>query len=161
MEKKKECIWVSSDEVNEPTACYTKWNKSEREKQISYINAYIWNLGKWYWWTYLQGRNRDSDIENRFMDTAGEGEGRMNWGSSTEIHTSLCVKQIPPGVTFAFTASAAAGQWSLCQVGWTPGSETEPKGSSNKWLFPHWTWGGEEHFYCPLGCKGLLWWFSG
>ena len=22
--------------------------KSEREKQISYINAYIWNLEKWY-----------------------------------------------------------------------------------------------------------------
>ena len=22
--------------------------KSEREKQISYINTYMWNLGKWY-----------------------------------------------------------------------------------------------------------------
>ena len=35
---KKECIWVSATELNEPRAYYTKWNKSEREKQILYIN---------------------------------------------------------------------------------------------------------------------------
>ena len=28
----KKCIWVSSNEVDEPTACYTEWSKSEREK---------------------------------------------------------------------------------------------------------------------------------
>ena len=37
-------IWVSCSEMDEPRACYTEWSKSEREKQISYINAYIWNL---------------------------------------------------------------------------------------------------------------------
>ena len=26
----------------------TQWSKSEREKQISYINAYMWNLEKLY-----------------------------------------------------------------------------------------------------------------
>ena len=31
-----------SVEVAEPRAYYTEWNKSEREKQISYINAYIY-----------------------------------------------------------------------------------------------------------------------
>ena len=41
---KKEYIWVSSNEVDETGAYYTKWNKSERERQILYINAYIWNL---------------------------------------------------------------------------------------------------------------------
>ena len=40
---KKEHIWVSSTEVAEPKA-YTKWSKPEREKQISYINTYAWNL---------------------------------------------------------------------------------------------------------------------
>ena len=49
-------------------------SKSEREKEI-YINAYIWNLEKWYRWTYLQGGNRDADIENKHVDT-GEGVGR-------------------------------------------------------------------------------------
>ena len=28
---KKECIWVSSDEVDEPRTYYTEWSKSERE----------------------------------------------------------------------------------------------------------------------------------
>ena len=62
---KKECIWVSSSEVDEPTACYTDWSKSERKKQISYINANTWNLKNWFWWTYLQGRDWDADIKNR------------------------------------------------------------------------------------------------
>ena len=61
---KKECIWVNSSEVDEPRACYTQWSKSEREKQILY-NTYIWNLQKWYWWTYLQGRNRDRHREQK------------------------------------------------------------------------------------------------
>ena len=28
--------------------CHTEGSKSEREKQISYINSYMWNLEKWY-----------------------------------------------------------------------------------------------------------------
>ena len=41
---------VSSNEVDEPRANYTEWSKSEREKQMSQINTYIWNLERWYWW---------------------------------------------------------------------------------------------------------------
>ena len=41
---KKERIWVYSNQVDEPRAYYTEGSESEREKQISYINAYIWNL---------------------------------------------------------------------------------------------------------------------
>ena len=41
---KKELIWASSSEVDETRACYTEWSKSEREKQISYNNTYIWDL---------------------------------------------------------------------------------------------------------------------
>ena len=40
----KECIWVSSNEVDETRAYYIEWSKSERETQILYINAYRWNL---------------------------------------------------------------------------------------------------------------------
>ena len=39
-------MWVSWTEVDEARACYTEWSKSEREKQIAYINAYIWNVEK-------------------------------------------------------------------------------------------------------------------
>ena len=45
----------------------------------------------------MQGRNRDSDIENRLTDTAWEGEGGMNKESSIETYTSPCVKQIASG----------------------------------------------------------------
>ena len=37
----KEQNWVIRSDVAEPRVCYTEWNKWEREKQISYIKAYI------------------------------------------------------------------------------------------------------------------------
>ena len=82
-----EQIWISSSKATEPRAYYTEWRKSEREKQILYTIAYIWNLEKWYWWTYLQGRNRDTDIENRTVDTEWEGKGRMNWENNIKTYT--------------------------------------------------------------------------
>ena len=36
--------------------------------------------------------NRDADIQNRLVDTVGEGEGEVNWESSTDIYTLPCVK---------------------------------------------------------------------
>ena len=30
-------MWVSWSEMDEPRACYTEWNNSEREKQISLL----------------------------------------------------------------------------------------------------------------------------
>ena len=57
---------------------HTEWNKSEREKQVSYINVYIWNLEKWYRRTDFQGRNRDTEVEKRHMDPEREGEGGTN-----------------------------------------------------------------------------------
>ena len=71
----------------------TLWQSEVRRgKQILYINAYIWNLGKWYWLTYIQGRNRDTDIGNRLEDTAWEGEGGAHWENSTETCTLPYVK---------------------------------------------------------------------
>ena len=52
---------------------------SQKEKNKYHINAYIWNLEKWYRWTYLQGTNRDADVEDGPVYTAGGGEGGMNW----------------------------------------------------------------------------------
>ena len=86
---KKERIWVSWAEVDERTACYTEWSKSKRENQILYINAYIWNLEKWHWWTYFEGRKRDT--ENSFVDTMGGGEGKLTWETSIETqYITIC-----------------------------------------------------------------------
>ena len=41
---KKKCILISSSGVDESRAHYTESSKSESERQIWYINAYIWNL---------------------------------------------------------------------------------------------------------------------
>ena len=38
----KESIWVCSNEVYKTEANYTEWSKSERERQIMYINTYIY-----------------------------------------------------------------------------------------------------------------------
>ena len=35
----------------------------------------MWNLEKWYRRSYLQSRNRDTDVENKYIDTKGKGEG--------------------------------------------------------------------------------------
>ena len=44
--------------------------------------------------TYFQGSNRDTDTENGHVDTGEEGEGGMNWESSTDIHILPCVNQL-------------------------------------------------------------------
>ena len=58
--------WMDLETVTESKV------KSEREKQISYINTYMWNLEKWYR-SYLQSRNKD--IENKLTDIKVGGCG--------------------------------------------------------------------------------------
>ena len=45
----------------------------------------------------MQGRNRDTDIENELVDIVRKGEGGMNLESSTDICTLPCVKQMASG----------------------------------------------------------------
>ena len=82
-----EHIGVSYSEVDEPRAYYTVWNKSEREKQISHIYVYIWNLEKQYWRYCLQRRNGKADIQNGLVDIVGDGKGGMNWESRMDTYT--------------------------------------------------------------------------
>ena len=70
----------------EPIAYYTEWSQSDREWQISYVNAYLWNLESWYWWSYFQGNKGDAGIKDRLLHTEGEGEGETIWESNTETH---------------------------------------------------------------------------
>ena len=88
---KKEHIWVSSNEVDKPKAYNTEWSNSEREKQISYTNAYIWNLERWYWWTYLQGSSGDTDIrEQTYGHGGGEQRGWDVRKSDMETYITIC-----------------------------------------------------------------------
>ena len=46
----------------------------------------------------MQGRNRDTDVENKHMDTkggkwgAGGGGGEMNWAIGIDIYILICIK---------------------------------------------------------------------
>ena len=76
---KKEWNWVICRDLDGPRDCHTEWSKPEREKQMSYINAYMWNLEKCYRWTRgLQGRNREIDVDNQCVDTKGR-KGGVGW----------------------------------------------------------------------------------
>ena len=68
--------------------------ESGRERQISYNIAYMWNLEKCYGWTYLQGRNRDTDVEKKkdktqLLDTKGGKRGEMNWETRIDIYITI------------------------------------------------------------------------
>ena len=99
---KKERNWVICWDVDESRDCHTEWSKSEREKQILYINACMCNLEKWYRWTSLQGRSWDTVVENRRMDTKGGNCGGVgcwcaeldDWDMYTliDMYTLMCIK---------------------------------------------------------------------
>ena len=75
-----------------PRDYHTKWSESDRERQISYDITYMWNLKKWYKWSYLQNRNGLTDIENKLMVTKGERGGGINWEFGINIYTLLYIK---------------------------------------------------------------------
>ena len=62
----------------EPRAYCTEWTVRKRKIKTVYQCIYI-ESRKMVLWAYLQGSNRDADIENRLTDTVREGEGGMNW----------------------------------------------------------------------------------
>ena len=54
--------------------------KSERERQISYINVYVHNLERWYWQSYVQGNKEYTDVKNKILDSVGEEKGgKFEW----------------------------------------------------------------------------------
>ena len=76
---KKDRIQVSPNEVDEPRAYYG----------VKYTHACVCNPERWYWWTQVQGRKGDADIENRLLNTVGEGDDGTNWENSTETYITI------------------------------------------------------------------------
>ena len=54
--------------------CHADWSKWGRERYISYDITSMWNV-KRYKWTYLQNRNRVTDIESKLIVAKSAGEG--------------------------------------------------------------------------------------
>ena len=77
---KKEWNNAICSNMDGPRDYHTKWSKSDRERQTSYDITYMWSLKKWYKRTYLQNRNRLTDIENKLTVTKGQRWGRDKLG---------------------------------------------------------------------------------
>ena len=61
-----------------PRDYYAKWNKPNRERQISYEITYMWIIKIKR--IYLQNTSIPTDIENKLMVTKGQrGEGGKNY----------------------------------------------------------------------------------
>ena len=75
-----------------PKDVHAEWSKSEREKQILCVNAYMWNLEKWYRWTYLQSRNKDTDLVNKCSAINGEDGEWNKLEDGVNVSTLLCIK---------------------------------------------------------------------
>ena len=58
-------IWMNLEAVIQ-----NEVSLKEKQKQI-YTNAYMWDLEKRQRSFYLQIRNRDTNVENKHMDTKG------------------------------------------------------------------------------------------
>ena len=71
----------------------------------------MWNLEKWYRWTYLQNQNRDTDVGNGHVDTGGAGRGGRDKQIRIDVYTLPCVKHMASGDSQYSTRSSA-----LCSV---------------------------------------------
>ena len=63
----------------------------------------------------MQNRKRDTDVQNRLLDSVGKGEGGMFRENSIETSVLSCVKQITsPGWMHETSAQA----WCTGKMGW-------------------------------------------
>ena len=98
------------------------FDAAQNKKKISYINAHLWNLEKWYRWTYFQGRNRDADTEKGPVGGVGDGGESGDW-----LPALLCIKQAAGGNLLISTGCSA---WFpvMTQMGGIQGWEGGPEG---------------------------------
>ena len=65
----------------------------QRERNIIWYRLYAESKKKWYKWTYLQNRNRLTDLENELMVTMGEGcQGGIVREFGIDMYTLLYLK---------------------------------------------------------------------
>ena len=70
---KKEQNWVICRDMDGPRVCHAQWS----QKNMLYINTYMWSPEKWYRWSYLQSRKRE--VENEYTDAEGAKTLHTQW----------------------------------------------------------------------------------
>ena len=91
-------------------SCYAKWSNSEREKQISCINEYMWTLERWYWWTCLQSNSEDAEAENRLVET-GCFKGRMREWAGPGGLSRVREGNIPKSWSMSLPSGSVSASW--------------------------------------------------
>ena len=65
---------------------------SQRKTNITWYRLNV-EYKKWCKWTYLQNRNRVTDVEKKLMVSKGDwGEEGINWEIETDIYTLQYIK---------------------------------------------------------------------
>ena len=59
---------------------------------MSTNDSILWNLEKWYRWSYLQSRNRVTEVGDK--DIKGERRGGRNWEIGVNTYTLLCITSL-------------------------------------------------------------------
>ena len=121
--------WLNLEPIKE-------WSKSERGKQISSANTYIWTLERWCWWTYLQGSSRYRG------QTYGHSRGResgTHWNSGMDTYTLPYVKSIASG-NLLYDAGTSAQLMQGAQppprgVGWGGRWEWDSRGKGHMYTY--------------------------
>ena len=85
---------VKSNNVFQKIKSNTEWSKSGREKQMPYINTYMWNLEKWCRWNYCTGQEYRHRHGGQTCGHKQDKGDRMNWETGTDrdwhAHTTMC-----------------------------------------------------------------------
>ena len=85
---KKEWNNAICTDMDGPINYHLKWSKLDKDKYI----IYMWNLKKWYEWTYLQNRNRLNKYRKQTWlpkGIAGLGGDKLG-GWDLCIYTAIC-----------------------------------------------------------------------
>ena len=95
------------------------------------------NLAKCFWvswWKVFNGLkaelpwNSDTDVENRYVGTVGEGEGGVNWESGIDMYTLPYVNQTASGGCCIAQGAQPGALWCPRGLGWGVGVRFRRKG---------------------------------
>ena len=131
---KKECIWVSSNEVGESGASYTDWSKSERERQILHINSIYMEFRKMVLMILHTGQQRRHRCKEQ---TFGLIRRMQGWDDLREHHWNMCI------TTYKIDDQCKFNAWSRAPKAHALG-QPRGTGSGGKWKGSS---GCEGHMY--------------
>ena len=101
---KKEWNNTICSNMDGPRVYCTNWSKSEKERQVPYDIAYIWNL-RYSTSELIFETDRFTDVENRIVVAKGVGRWEKDWEFGISIFKLLYVKWINKKVLLCSTGS--------------------------------------------------------